>query len=81
LVRAARSGALCSVGCALDGKRVLYLAFNRDIAREGDLVFPLTTKDATGAAPRRVWLRPIPPVVVGAPSVLNRVLGGELSDL
>jgi hypothetical protein len=45
-----KTSTLRAVGSELDGKRVLYLAFNRDIVREGKAVFPATTKVSTGHA-------------------------------
>jgi hypothetical protein len=47
---AGKTSTLRAVGSELDGKRVLYLAFNRDIVREGKAFFPATTKVATGHA-------------------------------
>jgi superfamily I DNA/RNA helicase len=47
---AGKTSTLRAVGSELDGKRVLYLAFNRDIVREGKAFFPPTTKVATGHA-------------------------------
>ena len=47
---AGKTSTLRSIGSELDGKRVLYLAFNRDIVREAKTVFPVTTKVATGHA-------------------------------
>jgi hypothetical protein len=43
-----KTSTLRAIGSELEGKRVLYLAFNRDIVREGKLVFPASTKVATG---------------------------------
>ncbi len=45
-----KTSTLRSIGAELVGRRVLYLAFNRDIVREGRAVFPPTTKVATGHA-------------------------------
>lgn len=47
---AGKTSTLRAVGSELDGKRVLYLAFNREIVREGKSFFPATTKVATGHA-------------------------------
>jgi hypothetical protein len=47
---AGKTSTLRAIGSELDGKRVLYLAFNRDIVREGKAVFAPTTKVATGHA-------------------------------
>jgi hypothetical protein len=47
---AGKTSTLRAIGAELDGKRVLYLAFNRDIVREGKAFFPATTKVATGHA-------------------------------
>lgn len=47
---AGKTSTLRAIGSELAGKRVLYLAFNRDIVREGRAVFPATTKVATGHA-------------------------------
>jgi hypothetical protein len=47
---AGKTSTLRAVGSELEGKRVLYLAFNRDIVREGKAFFPATTKVATGHA-------------------------------
>jgi hypothetical protein len=47
---AGKTSTLRAIGSELDGKRVLYLAFNRDIVREGKAFFPATTKVATGHA-------------------------------
>jgi superfamily I DNA/RNA helicase len=47
---AGKTSTLRSIGSELGTKRVLYLAFNRDIVREGKSVFPETTKVATGHA-------------------------------
>ncbi|MGD0476162.1 MAG: UvrD-helicase domain-containing protein [Candidatus Velthaea sp.] len=43
-----KTSTLRAIGSELSGKRVLYLAFNRDIVREGKAFFPATTKVATG---------------------------------
>ncbi len=45
---AGKTSTLRAIGSELGAKRVLYLAFNRDIVREGKSVFPPTTKVATG---------------------------------
>lgn len=47
---AGKTSTLRAIGAELTSKRVLYLAFNRDIVREGKAVFPSTTKVATGHA-------------------------------
>ncbi len=47
---AGKTSTLRAIGAALEGKRVLYLAFNRDIVREGKAAFPASTKVATGHA-------------------------------
>ncbi len=47
---AGKTTTLRAIGTELEGKRVLYLAFNRDIVREGRARFPATTKVATAHA-------------------------------
>ena len=47
---AGKTTTLRAIGAELEGKRVLYLAFNRDIIREGKAQFSASTKVATGHA-------------------------------
>jgi hypothetical protein len=47
---AGKTSTLRAIGSELSGKRALYLAFNRDIVREGKAVFPASTQVATGHA-------------------------------
>jgi hypothetical protein len=55
---AGKTSTLRAIGTELAGKRVLYLAFNRDIVREGKTMFPPSVKVATGHAfARRVLVQ------------------------
>lgn len=47
---AGKTSTLRAIGTDLAAKRVLYLAFNRDIVRESKTLFPPTVKVATGHA-------------------------------